>query len=911
MPKNTHVITIVRKFPTWRMRDTRHRKRLTVRAEAGSLKDFQVSVYGMGISTYFLVKKRPALKYREIRKGFERLTRSQLSLKIELKPDFRKQRQAFGIRKRVYMRGFADIDINIVREKRESMQNWTDDLWTDYFYLHQKDIPLLSGKRVKDPLKNDSDMNDLARLLTHLQDTQQKLEAFQADDTAVVFGYNNLRFVLPASLVKVEEMKEYSRISPNMISSITHMGSSGNESGLVQNVDYTTESISRKKSSLEKDMQGLEESVRKIESEEAEELADIKRQMDALKEQMEKKKKSLMEVLSARKAEMEAKMAEYKQQLYMLETQIYGMRCYLGEVVSFHTVRDGIPAPAEEPVVIYQKIRFLDEELGRYLSLYGDNIGDHITGTLLQVLKHRDDIADLLAPGPKSISAVRISRTGTFKDSSGSVTNMLQDYQIYHDNQLAVLIRNGGQLHIAWLDAEKICVSDDNMFFNPSSKAEVSVNEDTVNNDIYGSGRKARKREAEINCNDMLSRWFYFNVLQGVLDNTTLISLPEKVSLMKGETPYVIFSMADSWLKDSGYGSFEQIIKKSAGIPLVKGDMVLTGMHITRDDTYSQRNETWNNNRGIGDKNRTYGVSLPRQKIIPVNKVIPCIRVRYKVQVVKGHIEKNPEGMAMYQYTHEDGSVYQTNRPGKDGVLAGYEATYKAVMEQDIVREYETTELIEGDRWYGCCSITSTRKATSAKQLSLYDLKRMSHIYEDSPVYFQNTDHGEQDGKRTVTNLGDAYEKKLDIFFEQILEAEIIEETDHQYYASVKQHGWNGEYYVNFRFYPDEVIPLTFLCTDWVRSVITTGDIGSFRLCGADMNFSDMLPYLHIMLKHLEEREAEEKEMISRTEEGSRFIKENPGWSAALCEWKIANHIHSLTPTRAKKFIQATKTAKY
>ena len=106
---------------------------------------------------------------------------------------------------------------------------------------------------------------------------------------------------------------------------------------------------------------------------------------------------------------------------------------------------------------------------------------------------------------------------------------------------------------------------------------------------------------------------------------------------------------------------------------------------------------------------------------------------------------------------------------------------------------------------------------------------------------------------------------------------------------------------MNLEVYEGEYFPLTFFCSSWIKEVIQNGSIGNLSFPGASPSFADMLPYLHKMLEYLKEREESEKDMLIKAG-GEAFISEHSDWDAALCEWKIANNIHNLSPTRAKKF---------
>lgn len=792
------------------------------------------------------------------------------------------------------MIGHARLDINRLDTDADTWNNWTDKMWSGYFYHHQSDIPIHAGngKRILDPFGSDSDMLKLKHTVSYLNSIDQSLELFYADETAAVIGYNNLRFVLPVQIVQCIYPKDYSDISSQNIAALMNSADPSLIYPALKDAGTKNEMIARQ-DDMQQRLDGLHEEKQKIEAGEAEELADLKAQLDEIKAQMEEKKQSLLAVLAEKQAEMEAKMNQYKRELFMLETEIYGMRCYLGEVVSFYTVRNGRPAPGYEPIIVYQKIRFLDEELGRYLSLYAYGDYDDDKETFLSVLKHRDDMAEFFAPGSKSISVVRISRTGHVKGMSDKVANMLVDYEMFHENQLAVIIRNGEQIHMTWLDADKINVSDDNAFFRPGVTTETVS--DPGKTDHFSETK--RKQEEERNRNEILSRWFFFNVLQGVLDNTDLINIPEKANLIKNNSRYVVFSLAEGWLEESRYGTFADMTDRSKDIPLMKGDHVLTGMHITRDDAYRDRDRRWSNDRGIGDKNRTSDVSLPGKKIMKVNKVIPGLRVLVEWDRCKASIKMDPEGDAYYWHEDTDGHRYMTNYPQKGDTFAEYRATYKQVFDDDVVESCSKTCVISGDDWYGY------RGITSYLNLSESDLKRLSNMYENSLFYMEASPFSDTPIEHSVYDLKDAYEHDLEVFYRKITGVRILEETDHQYYISVKKTSWTGaDSWVNFRFYPDEVIPLPFLCSTWIRSVIRTGHIGDYKMGNASMSFADMLPYLQQILQYLEERESQEKALL--VECGGQDIAEKEEWDAELCAWKIEHEIHYMTPARTKRFIK-------
>lgn len=115
-----------------------------------------------------------------------------------------------------------------------------------------------------------------------------------------------------------------------------------------------------------------------------------------------------------------------------------------------------------------------------------------------------------------------------------------------------------------------------------------------------------------------------------------LVHLPEKVNLFK-PSQYVIMSMADGWITDKKYGSFNDMVKEWNGLPKQKGDPLLTIMRITRDDAYEKtRLQPYYNNRGRGDRNRTYDAELPSCSVLPLNQIDRNDKYRMVVEKFDG-----------------------------------------------------------------------------------------------------------------------------------------------------------------------------------------------------------------------------------------------------------------------------------
>lgn len=349
------------------------------------------------------------------------------------------------------------------------------------------------------------------------------------------------------------------------------------------------------------------------------ELAALKEEAERAMKALEEKKQALMDTLNAKKKELQQQVEVMNDQIFLLESQIYAIRCYAGEVVNFAQLRKGRNAADTEPIVLHQKLRYLDEEMGRLTSIYEMDTSE--LNYFEDFLSASPVALNVFAPNERCVTLVRLSRTGRRFKMSEKYANMLEEYRLYHGNTVGIVIRNGENVYIGWTDAEQVHVTDDFIM-------EVDPKAFHVNNDFIGqeteSERETRLIQERTNArqiaSELVSRIFIFNILQGIVDNSDLLPLPEGITISK-ESEYVKFSMADKWLSDNRFGSFADIVKRCNEPELHKGDTVLTVQFLRPQ--YENRNiyRQWQNDRGRGEKNRTWDCSVSDCHVYPVNLV--------------------------------------------------------------------------------------------------------------------------------------------------------------------------------------------------------------------------------------------------------------------------------------------------
>ena len=775
---------------------------------------------------------------------------------------------------------------------------WWRGNWTEYGYAHQallaKDPE--TGKTVKNLFDNsytaflqEHAIQEFFQFVENIEKEGQKLHVYYRDHFAIIVGYENTRYIMPSEWFDFTPLKDYDALTASemlMLSDETQSAKS------ITKQKDTMEGLRAGKSSIKKAEETLSLREKEILSGEEESLCSLKEQIDKLKKEMEERQKLLMEEIEKKKAELEEKKQDLENRIYILDTQIYSIRCYTGEVVSFHSVREGKKAAAVTPAVLYQKIRFLDEELGKYLSLYEYDGSSRNKESFISALKNREDLFDLFTPAEKCISVVKVSRTGKTHYASEAVANLLDEYEILHGTQLGVLIRNGENLWIGWMDDERVDIKNENAFFSPDRKSEVIAADES---DVKNTSTKEK-----------VSRLFLFSMLQGIIDHTNYLSFPEKINITK-PGPYITLSLADGWITDTRYGTFSDILKKSSGLPIKKGDAILVGLRVTRDDGYRDADKAWSNSRGRGEKNRTHSASVPYGVNI-INLVEEDLAYELTYDMEEGIIE-TVSTEVQYQKASKDNS-----RPGSSSVIENICKTVSA----DVIKP--TGKIIGKEKEIIVISSEERERIRRIKYLEQHEndeaLIREVTRYKNSEDtwYYKDENYtnrilrsnGRSMPARESFSFGGFWkvsktESEKPHFKKRYVSIKLKEKTPH-YYISTKTMSHAGTSYpVNMEVFSSEFINLTYLCSTWVEYVITTGNLGDFKIASEKISYAEALKTLKKAETFLKSREEAEKVLLKKyglTE----WVAANPDWPAILTDWRIEKKIRRLTDSKAVLF---------
>ena len=524
-------------------------------------------------------------------------------------------------------------------------------------------------------------------------------------------GTKDTFWLFPEKFISIEEYINYDQLT----GAERRAAISGKTNGdLVTASDISLSDARIARETVAAGISSVEEEIEDVKQAKTKELAALQADIDKLVSQMEAKKKALLDVLNEKKAEMEEQMEQMNNMLFRLESEIYAIRCYTGENVTVSKLRAGSPANPDTPVVFYQKIRYMDEELGKIAGIKNIDFSD--AKHFEQVLKENDTVVDNFLPAKRGVTLIRVSKTNCGYTRKSDTYGLLEAYEKWHGNKIAILIRDGENLYLSWTDDDKIYFSED-AFLKPGEKVEEGAGD--FGKREYESEREYQKRIKNMQkkeLNEALGRYYVFSLLQGMLDRG-LILLPEKTNIANSE--YFIFSHADGWLETEKYGTFEQMIRR-CNASVKTGDMILMTSYLRAYNQYSRYdNGAWHNDRGRGEKNRTHDVSASDNTVYPINLIEHRADYRYKTVF----LEEQPKTV-----TYIPGVGFKDNEPDPK--------TKEEIAHSCSDREYE--DLFNRDFTYAGWYRTDAEKIEGSDSYDYFiSLKKTYSYSEQARANFQ------------------------------------------------------------------------------------------------------------------------------------------------------------------------------
>lgn len=408
------------------------------------------------------------------------------------------------------------------------------------------------------------------------------------------YGQNVFIVVNYDKYLDVEYISDVESLTLSEYKNISLLGGSESPMNLmIPGEDKSIKSLKKERASIEDEMNDIQKRMKQITDGVAPEFIEIQRQIKVLEEQLNKQKNEMLSEIQKQKTIMEVKMKELQKKLTILQDSIYTIQCYLGETIELYQIRTGKHSDISRPMIINQKLKYLDEDLAQLFSIYSDDVDGGGYKLFEQLLKYNDKAFEFFTPYDKCIAFFKISKDCK-NYGIGEIANVLSSFNVLHGEKVGFLVRDGENLFIGYTDEEKIYVSED-VFLKPGTVVETPLDDETMN--FKSSSYK-----------EMASRMFIFSILQGLLERSEITRLPEKINIFSSfaNNKYIHWNYAEGWLKDNRFGSFANLTKKLNELNTV-GDDILLILKL-RETSW----KSYESNRGRADAyvNRTHDCSV-------------------------------------------------------------------------------------------------------------------------------------------------------------------------------------------------------------------------------------------------------------------------------------------------------------
>lgn len=276
---------------------------------------------------------------------------------------------------------------------------------------------------------------------------------------------------------------------------------------------------------LASDLENAKELIEKVSNFEDEAFAGQLAAINNLKAEMEAKITAMYEMQAKMMAELQSKIQLYEHELLIMRSDLTAFEYRNGLTVNFMNIHKGTNAPVHQPIIIHQKLIYLDEDLPRLTDLY-----DVDSGSLEVAIKNSPALLEHICPTSKGITFLKMRNSAGNYELENTVMKFIRNVM---PNEVGVLIRNGENTWFTWLDSNDISLSTDS-FTSKSSDEETSVSL-------------------------LQSRYYLFNLIMGLIERNEILQLDHVPTNMFAD-PSIIWSSADSQIADSTYVELSKII---------------------------------------------------------------------------------------------------------------------------------------------------------------------------------------------------------------------------------------------------------------------------------------------------------------------------------------------------------------
>ena len=486
---------------------------------------------------------------------------------------------------------YTELDINYFNNGNKGITaNFDKPYW-------EKDEEKIETQRIEF-IQNK--IKELKNIFNYSIKYSNSLQVYYVCDTFTIISWADNKIIIPKEFITIELYPNYDDVLPSEIPLLIGQETIGDNS-LIKGGNNSKKQLTQK----------IEDTKKQLE----EKNKELKNELEILRQELRKKEEELRLQMEEKMQQLREKKAEFEKELFGLEHQLYTLRCLLGDSIELVHLRKGKECPKEQPVVLYQKLKFLDEDLAKLKTLYCHNYDDE--AYVEDIFATDDVVFEMFCPTDKCVSLFRISKDNKYYGKGDG--NTLEKLMYTNGTRIGILVRNGENLYLIWTEDSKIYLKE-NFLYNPNIQINNEYEEKNIDKSeiITDNDYMNKKNLAWV---QFFSRQFLFNILQGLIEYKKILSFPEKVSVFTS-SPYVIFSTADNQIVDNRFGTLSEFMKSRNGITKID-DYVLPIMSIR--GSYTERS-AWGNNwvenheRGRGYKNRVQDCEI-RDEVQKINLI--------------------------------------------------------------------------------------------------------------------------------------------------------------------------------------------------------------------------------------------------------------------------------------------------
>lgn len=340
----------------------------------------------------------------------------------------------------------------------------------------------------------------------------------------------------------------------------------------------------------------------------------IKKEIDNFKKRQEEELKRYESLLQQRQEQLSKQRERMLNELFILDNSLFNVRIALGDAFEVVHARSGARCALETPVIVYQKFRYLEEEIVKQ-GIYGETVvsaqnfcDNH--NSIESIIAQNDRLLNTLCPTNKCVVVCKMTENNEYFQYDSN--NLVKNIELLHGDQLCIICRDNECVDIVWLD-ENIILKD-NVFITDNTVLEDS--------ELLTPDTELRSKATEI----ALDRARVLFIIEILIRNKVLC-IPDSYAQDIRNSEYIRFSNADKFITHKQYMSMSEYMRVvNKAEKCHKNDDIfvfqrITGSNYTQRNAYaSSRSYTEYRGRGYADRAKDATVEQGFNKISYIEK---------------------------------------------------------------------------------------------------------------------------------------------------------------------------------------------------------------------------------------------------------------------------------------------------